>query len=221
MKPLFLLLLFFANHLFGQGLLLNPNFDSINVCFEFESECSFKAWYPIRHGANVSKQSKKNALLSITPQIRFEGQNRTAVVGCLTRPVFPGKEVQFMFHIQNPRNVFLGIGFLKRFEFSTQEDLSKLDSIKFEVAPLNTKEKQIITSTPKDTSLFVVFFLLEDYGSLSPIQFRSIDAKLTVPEKDQYFINPNRIKFILKDRRRHIFNSTQKTSEIMNAFESF
>lgn len=195
---------------------MNPNFDSINVCFEFESECSFKGWYPIRHGANVYKQTKKDALLSITPQIKFEGQNRTAVVGCLTRPVFPGKEVQFMFDIQNPRSVFVGIGFLKRFEFLTQEDLSKLDSIKFEVAPLNTNEKQIITATPKDTALFVVFFILEDNGNLSSINFRSIFAMLKAPEKDQYYINPNRIKFILQDRRRHIFNSTLSDYDVMN-----
>ena len=218
MKPLLLFLVFWAHHAWGQGLLLNPNFDSINVCFEYEAECSFKAWYPIRHGASVLKQNNKNTLLSITPQIRFEGPNRTAVVACLSRPVFPGKEIDFLFHIQNPRNAYIGIGIIQRFDFTTQEDLNLLDSIKFEVAPLSSSEKQTIGITPKDTGLFVVFFLLEDNGGLSPIHFRSIDAKLKLPEKDQYNANPHRIQFIMKDRRRHLFSNTQRDAEIMNAW---
>ena len=62
----------------------------------------------------------------------------------------------------------------------------------------------------------MVFFILEDNGNLSSINFRSIFAMLKAPEKDQYYINPNRIKFILQDRRRHIFNSTLSDYDVMN-----
>lgn len=218
MKPLLLFLLFWAQHAWCQGLLLNPNFDSINVCFEYESECSFKAWYPIRHGANVLKQSKKAALLSMVPQLKFEGQNRTAVVGCLTLPILPGKELELLLDVQNPREVYLGVGFINSFDFDTQDDLSKLDSIKFEVLPLSNKEKQTLSITPKDTALFVVLFLLENNGSLSALNFKSIDARYKVPENDYYYINFKRLEFIMQDRRRHLFSNTQRDAEIMNAW---
>lgn len=210
---LFFLLFMPPFYLLPQNIIINSEFKKINICSEYTAPCNFMGWYTI--GSNwfspLRLKNHKlcgfyNAYSDSTPL------GRMYLIGSLVKPVFAYESYTLKINLFYKQSFILRYQFLPKFLAENDFDTPQFRNFEFKELKIENSKCIIIPNLKSlDTSLFIIFSarpLKANAPMPVNIYFQSIELISEQKINLSFYLFSERYKFILNDKRRHIFSNS-------------
>ena len=117
----------------SQNLLVNPEFQDINLCCERNMHCQPKGWFSIGGMPVLKTSAKKKEYFFpvISPQPVYSDSLHIYAVGALLVPLETGCRYKIAFDVPGNDRIDLMYAFLDTFAFKNSADVAPLQDVKF------------------------------------------------------------------------------------------
>ncbi|MEI6506876.1 MAG: hypothetical protein WCO54_00230 [Bacteroidota bacterium] len=204
----------------SQNIIVNPNFEDLNLCCEYNMNCSYKAWYSI--GGNLAQpkfiKNQHYFMVNVNSDSCIFNNNKMIsahfmnnyIVGSLIKPISNKKIYTLKIRMDDfpsSQNFQFYITSTKNFIFKSDRDTSEIGNLKIEKKIITAKSFEMDFTPIQDSSNYIIFWFHNPntnsrHYELYLKSFEFIDKR---EKRKTELIDINQYVKIYNDRQRHDF----------------